>query len=146
MEVEQNTRRPVPRGRLHHVEIWVADLEQATTTLGWIFESLGYVRAEEWSGGASWQGAGEYLVLESSPDVLGTVHERRRPGLNHLAFCAGTPENVEALTRASVGRGFTLMFAELHPHAGGPDHYAAYLQNADGFEIELVAEGEAPGR
>lgn len=31
------------------------------------------------------------------------------------------------------------MFADLHPHAGGLDHYAAFLKNQDGFEIELVA-------
>lgn len=140
MEIEQETHGLVPRGRLHHLEIWVTDLERATTTLGWMFESLGYVRAQQWPDGASWQGAGEYLVLESGPDVMGTVHERRRPGLNHLAFRAGTPEDVEALTRASVERGFTLMFAELHPHAGGSDHYAAYLHDADGFEVELVAD------
>lgn len=27
-----------------------------------------------------------------------------------------------------------------HPHAGGPDHYAAFLESEDGFEVELVAE------
>jgi hypothetical protein len=31
------------------------------------------------------------------------------------------------------------MFADAHPHAGGPNHYAAYLENPDGFEVELVA-------
>jgi hypothetical protein len=31
------------------------------------------------------------------------------------------------------------MFADRHPHAGGEGHYAAYLENADGFEAELVA-------
>jgi hypothetical protein len=27
-----------------------------------------------------------------------------------------------------------------HPHVGGPDSYAGYLANADGFEVELVAD------
>jgi hypothetical protein len=31
------------------------------------------------------------------------------------------------------------MFPERHPHAGGEQTYAAYLENTDGFEIELVA-------
>jgi hypothetical protein len=31
------------------------------------------------------------------------------------------------------------MFADRHPHAGGEDHYAAYMENQDGFEVELVA-------
>jgi hypothetical protein len=31
------------------------------------------------------------------------------------------------------------MFADRHPYAGGPATYAAYLENEDGFEVELVA-------
>ena len=34
---------------------------------------------------------------------------------------------------------WTLLFPDRHPHAGGPDSYAGYLANADGFEVELVA-------
>jgi hypothetical protein len=33
-----------------------------------------------------------------------------------------------------------LLFPEKHPNAGGSDHYAAYLANTDGFEVELVAQ------
>jgi hypothetical protein len=36
------------------------------------------------------------------------------------------------------------MFAEKHPYAGGAGNYAAYLENRDGFEVELVAS-VAPG-
>ncbi|WP_192806421.1 hypothetical protein [Streptomyces sp. SS1-1] len=36
------------------------------------------------------------------------------------------------------------MFPELHPYAGGQQHYAAYLENADGFEVELVAIDAPP--
>jgi hypothetical protein len=32
-----------------------------------------------------------------------------------------------------------LLFADKHPYAGGPEHYAAYLAGTDGFEVELVA-------
>jgi hypothetical protein len=33
------------------------------------------------------------------------------------------------------------MFADRHPYAGGPEHYAAYLESGEGFEVELVASG-----
>ena len=39
----------------------------------------------------------------------------------------------------SQARGWRLLFADRHPHAGGPEHYGAYLENEDGFEVELVA-------
>jgi hypothetical protein len=35
--------------------------------------------------------------------------------------------------------GWRLMFADRHPYAGGEQHYAAYLEDPDGYEVELVA-------
>lgn len=40
---------------------------------------------------------------------------------------------------ASPTLGWTLLFADQHPYAGGEDHYAAYLANSDGYEVELIA-------
>ncbi|MGW9552808.1 reverse transcriptase-like protein [Citricoccus zhacaiensis] len=131
---------PRRAGRLHHVEIWVEDLEAARSSLGWLFQELGYAVSGEWSEGASYQGAGEYLVLESGPHVSVGGHDRLRPGLNHVAFHAGSRAEVDALTEAAQSRGFTLMFADRHPFAGGRNHYAAYLEAPNGFEVELVAD------
>lgn len=125
-------------GRLHHIEIWVGDYQRAKESLGWMLEQCGYVQASEWECGGSWQGAAEYIVLESGADVVGS-HERRRAGLNHLAFSLDSAAAVAALSEAAIGRGWQLMFTDRHPYAGGPEHYAAYLENWDGFEIELVA-------
>lgn len=126
-------------GLIHHLEIWVADLDRSSGTLGWLLEQLGYVPADTWSSGRSWALGESYIVLEAGPDVVGSAHERRRPGLNHLAFHAGAPSDVEALVRSARRHGWTLLFADRHPYAGGADHYAAYLEDADGFEVELVA-------
>lgn len=131
---------PAPSGRLHHTELWVRDFAAAETSLGWLLERLGYRRAEGWDTGARWQGADSYIVIEAGPDVLDTDHERRRPGLNHLAFHAGSRADVDLLTRRAASHGWTLLFADRHPHAGGQGHYAAYLENSEGFEVELVAE------
>jgi catechol 2,3-dioxygenase-like lactoylglutathione lyase family enzyme len=66
-------------------------------------------------------------------------YDRRRAGLNHLAFWAGSRSELDALVGAAGGHGWQLLFPDRHPWAGGPDHYAAYLANSDGFEVELVA-------
>ncbi|WP_406673532.1 hypothetical protein WBK31_30140 [Nonomuraea sp. N2-4H] len=84
--------------------------------------------------------AGEtYVVVEQSPALTSDRHERLRPGLNHLAFHAGSRERVDELVKEAVAYGWTLMFPDRHPYAGGDTHYAAYLENEDGFEVELVA-------
>ena len=37
--------------------------------------------------------------------------------------------------------GWSLLFPDRHPFAGGPEHYAAYLKDRHGYEVELVAGG-----
>jgi len=131
------TRDP-PRGGLHHVELWVADLAGSAASLGWLLEQLGYRERDRWAGGRSWRLGATYFVLEQSPALTGT-HRRLDAGLNHLAFWAGSRADVDALTAYATQRGWTLMFPDRHPHAGGPAHYAAYLEDEHGFEVELVA-------
>jgi catechol 2,3-dioxygenase-like lactoylglutathione lyase family enzyme len=124
----------------HHVEVWVPDLDGALPSWGWLMTTLGWTPYQSWEHGRSWQCADAYLVLEQSPALTGDVHDRCRPGLNHLAFHAGSRSTVDQLVADAPGHGWTLMFADRHPHAGGPDTYAAYLENNYGYEVELVAE------
>ncbi|MFJ8128703.1 VOC family protein [Streptomyces hydrogenans] len=130
--------RPVA-GTLHHIELWVPDLERAAASFGWLLEALGHTPFQSWSDGRSWRLGATYLVVEQSPALTAGEHDRCRPGLNHLAFHVADPEAVDALVAEAPHHGWSLMFPDRHPHAGGAQHYAAYLENADGFEVELVA-------
>jgi catechol 2,3-dioxygenase-like lactoylglutathione lyase family enzyme len=123
----------------HHVELWVPSLERALPGWEWLMTSLGWAPYQSWDGGRSWRLDEAYLVIEASPDMSATTHDRLRPGLNHLAFHAGSPADVDRLTAEAPAHGWTLMFADRHPHAGGPDHYAAFLVDGYGYEVELVA-------
>lgn len=127
------------RGSLHHVELWVPDLERAKAHWGWLLTTLGYEQFQDWPAGRSWRRGATYIVVEQSPALSAAGHDRLRPGLNHLAFHAGTRTDVDAAVQDAEANGWTLLFADRHPYAGGPEHYAAYLANADGFEVELVA-------
>lgn len=129
---------------LHHLELWVQDLAASEASLGWLLLRLGFAADSHWSAGISYRHEDFYIVLESGPDVLPGGHDRTRAGLNHLAFHAGSQEEVEALAAEAKEHGFSLLFADRHPYAGGPQHYAAYLADEAGFEVELVAS--APER
>ncbi|MFC7846671.1 VOC family protein [Streptomyces sp. NPDC057382] len=124
---------------LHHVELWVPDLTRATRSWGWLLEGLGWRPYRSWEIGRSWRLDGTYLVLEQSPAMRVGPHDRLRPGLNHLAFHAGPAARVDALAAEAPDHGWTPLFPDRYPHAGGPGHYAAYLVDGDGFEAELVA-------
>jgi catechol 2,3-dioxygenase-like lactoylglutathione lyase family enzyme len=132
-----------PHGTLHHVELWVPDLPRAAASWGWLLERLGYTPFQDWPAGRSWRLGDTYLVIEQSPGLAAEAHDRHLPGLNHLAFHVESVELVETLAEEATEHGWTLLFGDRHPHAGGPDHYAAYLENVDGFEVELVA-GQGP--
>lgn len=127
-------------GALHHVELWVPDLDRAIVSWGWLLGELGYASYQDWPGGRSWRLGPTYIVVEQSPAMTANHHERSRPGLNHLALHAGSRAHLDELTAASADHGWTLLFPDRHPFAGGAEHYATYLENDDGYEVELVAD------
>jgi catechol 2,3-dioxygenase-like lactoylglutathione lyase family enzyme len=126
-------------GQLHHVELWVADLAATKSSLGWLLTELGYTVSQEFSTGISWELGPTYIVAEQSPALAPGAHDRLRAGLNHLAFHVESRAEVDRLTTESAAHGWQLMFADKHPYAAGPDYYAAYLEDDQGFEVELVA-------
>jgi catechol 2,3-dioxygenase-like lactoylglutathione lyase family enzyme len=138
-------------GGLHHVEVWVPDLAAAEASWSWLLGALGWEPYQNWPAGRSWRLGEVYLVIEQSPALTRPSrdqpsadrpsHDRCAPGLNHLAFHAGTRADVDDLTRRAPGHGWSLLFPDRHPFAGGPEHYAAYLEDRHGYEVELVAGG-----
>ena len=51
---------------------------------------LGYRLGDDWGHGQAWELGALYIVIESGPDVARGRHDRAAPGLNHLAFHAGS--------------------------------------------------------
>jgi catechol 2,3-dioxygenase-like lactoylglutathione lyase family enzyme len=138
---EQQTPAERPAtGAIHHLELWVPNLDRAIVSWGWLLTALGYRMFQDWPGGRSWQAGDAYIVVEQSPARTASRHDRCRPGLNHLAFHVSSRQQVDELTAEALLHGWKLMFSDMHPYAGGPQHYAAYLENSDGFEAELVAD------
>lgn len=133
----------VTRGHLHHLELWRDDATATDGPWPWLLHRLGWSRTDTWATGCTWSLDQAYVVLASGADhVLGRA-DRLRSGMNHLALWAGTRADVDALVREAPQHGWRLLFADRHPHAGGPDHYAAFLEDDAGFEVELVTDEPA---
>lgn len=132
-------------GALHHLELYVRDLERSNGWLGWLLGELGYQPHQEWDEGCSYRRGPTAIVLVEAP-VGARDLDRRDAGLNHLAFHAGSREVVDRLTTALRERGGRVLYADRHPHAGGADHYALFCEDTDGLKVEVVAaDGEDPG-
>lgn len=124
----------------HHVEVWVADLKEAQHEWGWLLAQLGFVQGGQWQEGEFWAAGGAYLTLTTCPNLSGPTHDRRAPGVNHIAFKAGPSAKVDELMSAAPEHGWKPLYHDRYPHAGGPDHYAGWLENSAGFKAEIVAD------
>ena len=132
-----------PAPGFHHVEVWIDDLAAVREEWAWLLREVGFVLESEWAGGMSWVAGGAYLTLTESPNIAAGGHDRRRPGLNHLAFRAGSRSVVDAIMTDASTHGWQPLYQDRYPHAGGPGHYAGWLVNASGFKVEVVADADA---
>lgn len=124
---------------LHHLTLWVPDLGRAAESWRWLLGELGY-RADTSIGHVMVfrHEQGTAFVLEESPDMVpGMLYSRLRPGLNHVAFSLTSAELLDAIVAGAGEYGWTALPVDRHPIAGGAE--VAYLEDRDGFEVELVA-------
>ena len=124
---------------LHHLTLWVPDLERADGPWRWLLGELGYAVDQSFDTLLLFRHpTGFALVLEQSPDMVpGMLHSRLRPGLNHLAFTLESAPLLAAIVDAAPAKGWSHLAGDRHAIAGGAD--VAYLEDPDGFEVELVA-------
>lgn len=128
---------------LHHLTLWVPDLERAEASWSWLLGELGYVRDDSVDRVALFRHGGGAVVLEASPDMVpGMLYSRMRPGLNHLAFRVESIALLTTITEQAGDHGWSTLAGDRHAIAGGAQ--VAYLEDRDGFEVELVASAGTP--
>ncbi|MFB4166801.1 VOC family protein [Virgibacillus sp. JSM 102003] len=130
----------MPQGLMHHIEIYVSDLEQSVEFWGWFLEELGYASFQEWESGHSWKLGDTYIVFVQAEDrFLDPPYHRCRVGLNHLAFHASSRQHVDEMTNKLKEREVNILYLDKHPFAGGNDYYAVYFEDPDRIKVEFVA-------
>jgi catechol 2,3-dioxygenase-like lactoylglutathione lyase family enzyme len=124
---------------LHHLTLWVPDLVRAEESWSWLLGELGYQRDTNVERVVLLRHpSGIGVVLEQSSDMVpGMLYSRMRPGLNHVAFRVDSTDQLGALATDAPQHGWTIFSSEGHRIAGGAE--VAYLEDRDGFEVELVA-------
>jgi catechol 2,3-dioxygenase-like lactoylglutathione lyase family enzyme len=132
---------------LHHIEIYVSDLERSIAFWTPFMEKLGY-QAERWSGGMNYLNEGEayFCFLQAPAEHLSAGYHRKRVGLNHLAFEAKSRAHVDELAAWVANNGYATLYESRYPYASGPGYYALYCEDPDRIKVEVVAPGEGkPG-
>ncbi len=128
------------KGRLHHVELYVRDLQTSRRFWSWLMERLGYKLFQDWDAGFSYLLGETYLVfVQAEERFLDIPYHRCRAGLNHLAFHAGSRKFVDELTSELLDRGINILYEDRHPYAGGEDYYAVFFEDPDRMKVEITA-------
>lgn len=130
---------------LHHVELYVSDLERSCAFWTPFMRMLGY-EAERWAGGMNYRrGADDtyFCLLPAPAEHLAAGYHRKRVGLNHLAFRGGSRAQVDQIARWVKDNGHTLLYEDRHPFAGGPNYYALFCEDPDRIKLEVVAPDDS---
>jgi len=124
---------------LHHITLWVPDLRRSELAWSWLLGSLGYTADHSVGSVLLFRHPGRFAIaLEESADMVpGMLYSRMRPGLNHLAFHVESIEALNTICSEAGENGWSFLPVDRHPIAGGA--HVAYLEDGDGFEVELVA-------
>ncbi|MCA1063810.1 VOC family protein [Rossellomorea sp. AcN35-11] len=127
-------------GLLHHVEIYVSDLERSASFWSWFLKDLGYDLFQEWEQGQSYKLGETYVVfVQTEEKHLDVPYHRCRTGLNHLAFHASSRKRVDEMTEKLKEKGMNILYEDQHPYAGGEDYYAVFFEDPDRIKVEFVA-------
>jgi catechol 2,3-dioxygenase-like lactoylglutathione lyase family enzyme len=125
---------------IHHIELYVSDLNVSMDFWEWLLGGLGYTRFQSWENGSSFKLGETYLVFVQVEDRFkDKSYHRCGVGLNHLAFQARSREQVDEVTRILEQREVPILYQDRHPYAGGGTHYAVYFEDPDRIKAELVA-------
>ncbi len=127
-------------GTLHHVEIYVSDLKKSIQFWKWLLtKKFSYTISAKWNSGISFKLADTYIVfVQTEEKHLDSMYNRKKTGLNHLAFHCSSRQFVDTLTKELKKRNITILYADKHPFAVAPDYYAVFFEDPDRIKVEVV--------
>ncbi|TAG77726.1 MAG: hypothetical protein EAZ21_14280 [Betaproteobacteria bacterium] len=130
-------------GVLHHVEIYVSALDATKRFWGDFLGRLGDSDGRDFPGGVTYELGDTYITfVQVDPAYAEPAYHRKRVGLNHLSFHAESREQVDHMTHWVKQQGYTVLYENKHPYAGGEDYYALFCEDPDRMKVELVAPFE----
>ena len=128
------------KGTLHHIELYVKDLNKSKEFWGWLLDELGYKEYQKWEQGISYILEKTYIVfVQVEERFLDIPYHRCRPGLNHLAFHGGSKAFVDKVTLKLREKNVKILYEDKHPYAGGEGYYAVYFEDPDRMKVEITA-------
>ncbi|PHK49322.1 VOC family protein [Staphylococcus edaphicus] len=127
-------------GAIHHIEIYVEDINKTRKFYEWLLPKLGYKLYQDWKNGFSFKLDKTYIVLvEVDEGYKKYGYHRKRIGLNHIAFSVSNRNTVDYISNILLDNGINILYEDKHPYAGGENHYAVYFEDPNRIKLEIVS-------
>ena len=133
------------RGRIDHIILTVQDPERSFVLYDAVLRFLGYELVARGEAGMEWlledEGGSPSVGLAKARGAgAASRHDRYAPGLHHLAWAAGSREDVDRLHALLVELNAEVLDppAEYPQYNGGRGYYAVFFADADGLKLEYV--------
>lgn len=128
------------KGLVHHIELYVNDLDKSIYFWDWLLKKLEYKIFQKWDQGISYINDKTYIVFVQVEDrFIEDSYHRCKHGLNHLAFYGENKMFVDEITYELKNRGVKILYENKHPYAGGKGYYAVYFEDPDRMKVEIIA-------
>jgi len=126
---------------IHHFQIQVSDVQKSARFYGELFDKLGFRKVYETEGMVEWSKKGTRIIVAQCPKrFLASGFHRKHVGLNHIAFRAGSREEVDIFCRDYlVPNKIPVLYGgakEWKEYDEG--YYAVYFEDPDRIKLELV--------
>ncbi len=131
-------------GAIHHIDITVSDPERALAFYDFVLPLIGFRRIEDAEEGPLWAGAQVEVGLQAARADSKNVHDRRAPGLHHLAFMAPTREAVDSFYAKLLAAEVLIFDPPADYPQYAPGYYAVFFGDPDGIKLEYVFTPEWP--
>jgi catechol 2,3-dioxygenase-like lactoylglutathione lyase family enzyme len=130
---------------LHHLSFGVSDIERATAFYDAVLSPLGYVRVWDiLSAESATRQVGYGFPGGDDLFVVKLYAEARPPGPGfHLAFGAPSRQAVDEFYAAAIANGGVYNGSPGVRGGYGPNYYAAFVTDPDGYAIEAVFNAAA---
>lgn len=124
------------RGRVHHLDLTVADLAGATAFYEAVLPLIGFRRMADCPEGPIWLGDAVEIGLQAARNAR--PHDRYAPGLHHLAFEAPSRGDVDRVYEQLRALHVQVLDAPAEYPGYGTGYYAVFFSDPDGIKLEYA--------
>lgn len=128
----------MPEGQIHHIEIYVSNLEQSRRFWDWFLQKLHYELYQQWSEGFSYIRDSTYIVfVQTKKHYLSPSYHRCRTGINHLAFEINSLELFDELSKECAEYQIPILYKS-KSELNFDREKILFIEDPDRIKVEII--------